>query len=74
MVKQRLRDREAKPDEVSDARLKDFAMLNRIYQPPDELPAAQRVKARTSGPIGRTLSKALQSLARIQVESPCLSS
>src|SRR6185503_14057149 len=33
-VKQRLRAREAKPDEVSDARLDDFAQLTRLYEPP----------------------------------------
>ena len=70
-VKQRLRAREAKPDEVSDARLEDFDMLTRLYKPPLELPAGQYVKVRTSGPLDQTVTKALQSLARIQVENPC---
>jgi aminoglycoside phosphotransferase family enzyme/predicted kinase len=70
-VKQRLRAREAKPDEVSDARLEDFATLTRLYEPPDELPAGQCVKVPTSGPLDRTLTKALQSLARLQIETSC---
>ena len=68
-VKQRLRAREAKPDEVSDARLEDFDMLTRLYEPPLELPAGQCGKVRISGPLDQTVTKALQSLARIQVES-----
>ena len=67
-VKQRLHAREAKPDEVSDARLEDFAMLTRLYEPPVELPAGQCIKVRTSGPLDQTVTKALESLARIQVE------
>jgi len=70
-VKQRLRAREARPDEVSDARFEDFEVLTRLYEPPDELPAAQCVKVRTSGALDRTLTKALQSLARLRVEAPC---
>ena len=68
-VKQRLRLREARPDEVSDARLEDFAMLTRLYEPPGELPAATCVKIRTSGLLDHTVTKALQSLARIKVDS-----
>jgi aminoglycoside phosphotransferase family enzyme/predicted kinase len=67
-VKQRLRVRETKPDEVSDARLDDFAMLTRLYEPPIELPAAQCVRVRTNGLPDQTLTKALRALARIQVE------
>jgi aminoglycoside phosphotransferase family enzyme/predicted kinase len=70
-VKQRLRAREAKPGEVSDARLEDFAMLTRLYEPPLELPSAKYVKVRTAGPLDPVVTKALQSLARIQMESPC---
>jgi aminoglycoside phosphotransferase family enzyme/predicted kinase len=69
-VKQRLRVREAKPDEVSDARLEDFDTLTRLFEPPTELPAAQRVTVHTSGSLGQTVTKALQSLARLQVDSP----
>jgi aminoglycoside phosphotransferase family enzyme/predicted kinase len=62
-VKQRLRAREAKPDEVSDARLEDFAMLNHLYEPPVELTAARCVKVRTTSPLEQTVTKALQRLA-----------
>ena len=67
-VKQRLRAREAKPDEVSDARLEDFGMLTRLYEPPTELSAGQCAKAHTSGPLDQTVTKALRSLAGLQVE------
>ncbi len=70
-VKQRLRARETKPEEVSDARLEDFDMLTHLYEPPVELPAGQCAKLRTSGPLDKIVTKALQSLARLQVESPC---
>ena len=69
-VKQRLRAREAKPDEVSDARLEDFDTLTRLYQPPIELPASQCVKAHTSGPLDQRVTRALQNLARLQVSLP----
>jgi len=70
-VKRRLRVREAKPDEVSDARLDDFATLTSLYEPPGEIAAAQCVKVHTSGPLAQTVTKALQGLARIQVEFSC---
>jgi hypothetical protein len=68
-VKQRLRAREAKPGEVSDARLEDFAMLTQVYEPPAELTAVQCARIRTGGSLDGTVMKALQSLARIQIES-----
>ena len=67
-VKQRLRAREARPDEVSDARLEDFEALTRLYESPSEVPAGQCVKVNTSGPLDQTVTNALQSLARLQVE------
>jgi hypothetical protein len=67
-VKQRLRAREAKPDEVSDARLEDFDMLTRLYEPPTELSARQCAKVNSSGPLDQTVTKALRSLAGLQVE------
>ena len=68
-VKERLRAREAKPDEVSDARLEDFDQLNQLYKPPEELSATQRITVRTDGPLNRTVTKAIQTLARIQVDA-----
>jgi len=67
-VKQRLRAREARAGEVSDARLEDFGMLAGLYQPPAELPAARCVKVRASGSIGRTVTDTLRKLAQIQAE------
>ncbi len=68
-VKQRLRVRETRADEVSDARLDDFAMLTHLYEPPVELPSALCGKVRTNGPLAQTVTNALQLLARIQIES-----
>ncbi len=69
-VKQRLRAREVKPDEVSDARLEDFAALTRLYEPPVELPPGRLAKIGTSDALDQTVTKALQSLARLQVNLP----
>jgi predicted kinase len=69
-VKQRLRARQVKPDEISDARLEDFALLTRLYEPPAELAAGQCAKVRTHGSLDQTVTRALQSLARIQVDGP----
>jgi aminoglycoside phosphotransferase family enzyme/predicted kinase len=67
VVKQRLRAREARPDEVSDARLEDFATLTRLYQPPRELSPARCVRVRTTG--DRSVTSALHRLAHLQVAS-----
>ncbi|MEQ2008877.1 MAG: AAA family ATPase [Limisphaerales bacterium] len=67
-VKQRLRAREARPDEVSDARLEDFNQLTSLYEAPTEFSAAQCAHVRTSGPLDQTVTRALQAMARIQVE------
>lgn len=66
-VKRRLHERETKPDEISDARLEDFEMLTRRYETPVELSASQAVKIHTVGTIEKTVTKALQSLARLQI-------
>ena len=68
-VRQRLRVREARPGEVSDARLEDFDALTHLFSSPAELPAARCVKVRTSGPLDQTVTRTLQSLARRQVEA-----
>ena len=70
-VKHRLRLREAKPGEVSDARIEDFATLTRLYEPPDELPPMRRGRVSTSGPIDASLTRALRGLARLQLEFSC---
>ncbi len=73
-VKQRLHAREAKPDEVSDARLEDFATLTQRYEPPVELPDGQCVKIRTTGSLDQTVTKALQRLSRHRMGHSCSSS
>jgi aminoglycoside phosphotransferase family enzyme/predicted kinase len=70
-VKERLKAREARAGEVSDARLEDFEMLTRLYEAPTELSARHRIEVRTAAPLEKTLTGALQALARIQVEHPC---
>ena len=68
-VKQRLRAREASSGEVSDARLEDFAPLTQRYQPPTELPRGHCLRISTTGPLEQSVAKALQGLARLQVDS-----
>jgi aminoglycoside phosphotransferase family enzyme/predicted kinase len=70
VVRQRLRAREARPGEVSDARLEDFAKLTGLYEAPVEVSSQQGVKVRTNGPLDLVVTKALKSLARLQVELP----
>jgi aminoglycoside phosphotransferase family enzyme/predicted kinase len=67
-VKQRLRVRAAKSDQVSDARLEDFVMLTRLYESPAELSRDRLVKVRTSGPLAQTVTKALHRLVGLQVK------
>ena len=70
-VKQRMRARETKPEEVSDARLEDFDMLTRLYEPAIELPRNQRIAINTSAPLNQTVTFALKALAKANVEAPC---
>jgi hypothetical protein len=68
-VKQRLRQREARADEVSDARLEDFPSLTRHYEPPVEVPKDRLVKVKTSTPQKQTVVEALTALACAQARS-----
>jgi predicted kinase len=68
-VKQRLRAREAKPEEVSDARFEDFGMLTRLYEPPVELPKDRRITISTNTPLETTTIAALKAIARAQVRN-----
>ena len=70
-IRQRLRARESAPDEISDARLEDFAALTRLYERPDELPAARHAVVHASGSPEQTVVRALQALARLQADFPC---
>ncbi|MCI0746062.1 MAG: AAA family ATPase [Verrucomicrobia subdivision 3 bacterium] len=69
-VRNRLNAREAKPDEISDARLEDYEMLNSIYEPPTEFPARHCCGVATT--IAEPVLHTLKWLARMQVESQCL--
>jgi predicted kinase len=73
MVKQRLSDREAKRDEISDARLEDFEMLTSLYEPPCELPAIRCARIQTFAALEETVTNALKSLSQIQLDSLCQS-
>jgi hypothetical protein len=70
-VKQRLRVREAKPDEVSDARLEDFNTLTQLYEPPVELSTARYLPVQTNAPLDKTAAKTLKALSDVQMEHPC---
>jgi aminoglycoside phosphotransferase family enzyme/predicted kinase len=68
-VQRRLREREARPEEISDARLDNFTALARLYQPPVELPKSQCMRVPTTVPPEATLTAALTALARRQITS-----
>jgi len=68
-VQQRLQSREGHPEEVSDARLEDFEMLTRLYEPPVELAPSRCLQIQTSTPLDETVTKALSLLSQIQVGS-----
>jgi len=71
MVQERLEARKNRADEISDARVEDFAALTARYEPPVELPVGRRLCVRTCDSIAITLTRALRELARAQVEAPC---
>ncbi len=64
VAKRRLAERNQKPDEVSDARLEDFAALNRLYEPPRELGSDRLLAINTAGASELTLTDVLKELAR----------
>jgi len=63
---QRLRDREERSGEVSDARIEDLSVVLGNWEPPNELPAADRLRISTQHSPETTLSLALSALARRQ--------
>ena len=69
-VKERLEAREARADEISDARLEDYETLNSIYEVPAELPAQHCCATLTTQ--SDSLLKTLKWLARLEVASQCL--
>jgi predicted kinase len=66
-IKNRLKSRDAKTADASDARLEDFKKLSAIYEPPSELgPDLIRVSANDS--VTNTVKLALLKLAEKQTE------
>jgi predicted kinase len=70
-VRRRLRARDHSVDEVSDARVEDFAALTRLYEPPVEVPRDRRIRVSTTGPLAQAVGRALRGLARWQSEAAC---
>ncbi len=71
VAKQRLKARELNLNEVSDARLEDFQKLDDHYDPPVELCGRRFAPVRTTQSLEQTVTRALHSLARLRLESPC---
>ena len=70
VTRERLRRREGKPGEISDARWEDFADLIRRYNPPDEIPDGDRLRIHGNADPDTAVSKALSLLARRQATAP----
>ena len=64
IIKERLEAREAKADEVSDARLEDFETLTQLYQPPTEVDEKELVKVATSASLEVATIFALKEFVR----------
>ena len=64
-IKRRLRSRDEKTTEISDARLEDFSKLTAEYEPPSEF-APNLIKASTSGEMDATLAPILARLTEKQ--------
>jgi predicted kinase len=60
--KKRLEARERKARELSDARLEDFEMLNRSYEPPLELDLQHRITVGTEHSLEATVAETLKAL------------
>jgi uncharacterized protein len=64
-VKKRLKGRDEKMAEVSDARLEDFEKLNAVYEPPSEL-APDLIRVSANDAVADTVKLALLKLAETQ--------
>jgi hypothetical protein len=62
-VRRRLAARAQSAEEISDARLEDLPRLDRAYEPPGELPAAQHVTVKTAGPREAVVIATMKKLA-----------
>ncbi|MFN3476941.1 MAG: AAA family ATPase, partial [Candidatus Methylomirabilales bacterium] len=67
VLKARLKGREGKADEVSDARLEDFAPLRQSYEPPHELSPQELLPIKTEGSKEETVIEALKGLIRLHL-------
>lgn len=67
VLKARLKSREGKADEVSDARFEDFAALSRSYEPPHELNPLQLLLIKTEGTKEETVIETLKGLIRLHL-------
>lgn len=65
-IKKRLKVRDEKAEETSDARLEDFAKLNAAYEPPSEL-APDLIKISTTNAVSDSVRTILLRLAERQV-------
>jgi predicted kinase len=70
LIKARLKARDAKLDEVSDARLEDFEALNGVYERPSELAAKEAVVVDASGAPETLVAAALRELAVRNLKAP----
>lgn len=68
-VRRRLRQREFKDMEVSDARLEDFPILSKRYEVPTELPSRQRLTIISRGKLETVAGSALKALARLEADA-----
>jgi aminoglycoside phosphotransferase family enzyme/predicted kinase len=70
-VKQRLQERETKPDEVSDARLADFENLASCYEPPKESEEAWVFTVDTVASVEQTVTSAIKVLVKAHLKDKC---
>ena len=72
LLKRRLKEREGRSDEVSDARFEDFEMINRAYEPPaeSELGAHRLIVVNTARSQEAAVTEALTALARRAAARP----
>jgi predicted kinase len=63
LLKRRLKEREGKSGEVSDARIEDFEMIDRSYEAPSELGAHQLIVVNTERSQEAAVMEALMALA-----------
>ena len=69
LLKRRLKEREGRSDEVSDARFEDVETIDRSYEAPSELGAHQLIVVNTEHSPEATVTEALVLLAR-QMRAP----